>query len=79
MRELKAGGYPASTPAAVVHRATWDTEVRITGTLKDIARKVKAAGVLRHAIIIVGRAVGDKDALKRSKLYDRRFRHAFRK
>lgn len=80
VRELRGGGYPASTPAAVVYRASWGDEVKITGSLKDIGRKVRAEGITRHAVIIAGRAVGEKaQEGARSKLYDRCFTHAFRK
>ncbi|TAN61895.1 precorrin-4 C(11)-methyltransferase [bacterium] len=78
VRELKKG-YPASTPAAIVYRASWPDEFIITGTLKDIAKKARVAGIKSQAMIIVGRALskarlGDK----KSKLYDTDFRHAFR-
>ncbi|MBI5588646.1 MAG: precorrin-4 C(11)-methyltransferase [Deltaproteobacteria bacterium] len=76
--ELKAG-YPSDTPAAVVYRATWEDEKKVTGTLEDIAVKVKAAGITRHALIIVGRAIGGADASgKASMLYDRDFKHGYR-
>lgn len=72
-------GYKKTTPVAVVYRATWQDEHIVTGTLKDIAGKVKEAGISKHAMIIAGRAVGG--ALKkeaRSKLYDSAFSHSFR-
>lgn len=70
-------GYGPTTPAVVVYRATWEDELIITGTLVDIASKVKAAGITRHALIIVGEAIG-ADAGAASKLYDRTFSHGFR-
>jgi precorrin-4/cobalt-precorrin-4 C11-methyltransferase len=63
--ELKYG-YEKETPAAVVYKASWKDEKIITGTLKDISEKVKAAGITRQAIIIVGDAL-TKSGL--SKLY----------
>ena len=43
--ELKAGGaYNDDTPVAVVYRVGWEDELVITGTLGDIAPKVKRAG-----------------------------------
>ena len=38
--ELIAGGYAADTPAAVLHRVTWEDETIIRGTLADIAAAV---------------------------------------
>ena len=78
-------GYPDDTPAAVVYRATWEDEKIITGKLKDIAKKVKKAGIKRHAMIIVGRTLcqGSRRVPSgrghRSKLYDKDFEHGYRK
>jgi precorrin-4/cobalt-precorrin-4 C11-methyltransferase len=77
-RLLMKGGYPPSTPAAVVYKASWDDEINITGTLKDIARKAKKAGIKRHALILAGKALGVKETLAASKLYDREFSHGYR-
>jgi precorrin-4/cobalt-precorrin-4 C11-methyltransferase len=78
VRELKKGGLRSDTPAAVVYRASWKDEVKITGTLKDIAQKAKKAGLKRQALIIVGRALGNS-AAPATKLYDRAFAHSYRK
>lgn len=75
VEELSAG-YAPGTPAAVVYRASWDDELIITGTLADIADKVKAASIDRQAMIIVGRAIGEEG--EASKLYDREFKHGYR-
>lgn len=77
VRELKKG-YPPDTPAAVVYRASWKDEVVITGLLKNIAARVKAAGISRQAMIIVGRVL-DGAGGERSKLYAPGFSHGFRK
>ena len=69
-------GYAPDTPAAVVYRATWEDELTITGTLADIAEKVKAESITRHAMIIVGRAIGEDG--EPSRLYDRDFKHGYR-
>ncbi|MBO8168285.1 MAG: precorrin-4 C(11)-methyltransferase [Thermoanaerobacteraceae bacterium] len=70
-------GYPADTPVAVVHKASWPEEKVVTGTLEDIAEKIKEAGIDRTALILVGRFLSDDYA--RSKLYDPRFSHGFRR
>lgn len=53
-------------PAAFVYHASRDDEVVIEGTLADIAERVKAAGINRTAVIIVGKALKE---VRRSVLY----------
>ncbi len=76
------GGRPPETPAAVVHRASWPDGSWVTGTLSDIAEKVREAGFRRQAMILVGEALRPRlqgwDGFPRSKLYDPGFRHGFR-
>ncbi|GAA3075212.1 precorrin-4 C(11)-methyltransferase [Streptosporangium carneum] len=50
-------GYGADCPAAVVARASRDDEVILRGTLADIAGLVRDAGVVRTAVIVVGRVL----------------------
>ncbi|MBE0446607.1 MAG: precorrin-4 C(11)-methyltransferase [Actinobacteria bacterium] len=69
-------GYPGNTSIAVVERASWPDERIIRGTLADIAEKVKAAGVVRTAMIVVGRVLDGK--YDRSKLYNPQFSHGYR-
>ncbi len=73
--ELKEG-YPAHTPVAVVYRASWEDEIIIKGTLKDISEKIKRRGIKRHAVIIVGTALEGYG--KRTKLYNKDFKHGYR-
>ncbi len=75
--KLRMGGYPADTPAAVVYKASWEEEKIVTGTLLDIADKVKAAAIRKTALVLVGGFLGDK--FERSRLYDEHFSHEFRK
>lgn len=72
---LKAG-YPEQTPVAVVYKASWDDERRITGTLMDIAGKVQEDGIAKTALVLVGEFLGDEFEL--SKLYDETFSHEYR-
>ena len=65
------------TPAAVVYKATWEDQKIVRGTLRDIADKVKAAGICKTALTVVGDFLGDDYEL--SKLYDKTFTHEFRK
>ncbi|MDD3118828.1 MAG: cobalamin biosynthesis protein, partial [Victivallales bacterium] len=48
----------------------------VRGTLADIAAKVRAAGIKRQAMIIVGNALKHSDA--KSQLYDAAFAHGYR-
>lgn len=57
--------YGAHCPAAVVAMASRPDELVLRGTLEDIAAQVKAAGVTRTAVILVGRvlaATGFRDS-----------------
>jgi precorrin-4/cobalt-precorrin-4 C11-methyltransferase len=46
--------YGADCPVAVVARASRDDELILRGTLAGIAEQVRAAGVTRTAVVIVG-------------------------
>lgn len=76
VEKLTEGGYPEDTEAAVVYKATWADEKQIRGTLKDIAQKVREAGINKTALIMVGRFLGTE--YNYSKLYDKDFKHEFR-
>jgi precorrin-4/cobalt-precorrin-4 C11-methyltransferase len=55
--EELVANYGADCPVAVVARASRDDEVILRGTLADIADQVRAAGILRTAVIVVGRVL----------------------
>lgn len=78
VKELLAGGYAKETPVAVVYRASWNDELVITGTLADIAKKVRAARISKTAVVIVGDVIRPK-TYEYSKVYDPSFTHGFRK
>lgn len=73
-QELILGGYPPTTPAAVVYRATWPDEEIIRGTLCDLPQK--AAHIHKTALILVGQFLGG--AFEHSRLYSPAFSHEFR-
>ncbi|MEC4016296.1 precorrin-4 C(11)-methyltransferase [Streptomyces sp. H27-D2] len=50
--------YGADCPVAVVAMASRPDEVILRGTLTDIAEQVHTAGVIRTAVIMVGRTLG---------------------
>ena len=69
--------YGADCPAAVVWRASWPDERVLRGTLGGIGSLVRAEGLERTALILVGRALGAtdfRDSALYSADYDRRFR-----
>ena len=74
---LIEGGYTPDTPVAVVYKATWPDQKIVTGTLTDIALKVKDAGIEKTALTVVGRFLGGEYSL--SKLYDKHFTTGYRK
>ncbi|HIQ98163.1 MAG TPA: precorrin-4 C(11)-methyltransferase [Candidatus Scybalocola faecavium] len=74
--EMLCTSYDEDTPAAVVYKATWEDERIVRGTLKDIAGKVKEAGITKTALTVVGNFLGDDYEL--SKLYDKTFTTEFR-
>jgi precorrin-4/cobalt-precorrin-4 C11-methyltransferase len=78
--ELLQGAYTSETPVAVVAKASWPDEQVVEGTLADIAAKVRAAGIDRQALIIVGDVLAARREGLRAKslLYDRGFSHGFR-
>jgi precorrin-4/cobalt-precorrin-4 C11-methyltransferase len=60
--------YGPGCPAAVVAYASQDREIQVRGTLEDITRQVRAAGVKRTAVIIVGRVLA-AEGFRDSHLY----------
>ena len=70
------GGYPETTPIAVVYKATWPDEKIVKGTLQDIAEKVKENNITKTALIMVGEFLGKE--YNNSKLYDKDFKHEYR-
>ncbi|MEW4353856.1 cobalt-precorrin-4 methyltransferase [Streptococcus pneumoniae] len=76
VEELVEGGYPATTPVAVIYKATWPEEKKVFGTLETIAERVNEAGITKTALILVGDFLGQK--FYYSKLYHEEFEHEFR-
>jgi precorrin-4/cobalt-precorrin-4 C11-methyltransferase len=78
VKEVIAGGYAITTPAAVIYRASWDDQKIITGTLKDITKKVWDEKITRTAIVIIGDII-KPTSYEYSRLYDKKFSHGYRK
>jgi precorrin-4/cobalt-precorrin-4 C11-methyltransferase len=69
--------YGADCPAAVVHRVSWPDEKILRGTLATLREQVKAAGITRTALILVGRVLG-QTSFSDSRLYAPGHHHVLR-
>lgn len=78
VKEAIKGGYPKSTPAAAIYRASWNDEKVIIGTLETITKKIRDEKITKTAIIIIGDIVNPKQ-YEYSRLYDKTFSHGYRK
>jgi len=78
--DLLQGVYDLDTPVAIVARASWPDQQVVTGTLADIAGQVRAAGIDRQAVIIVGDVLkARREGLTSvSRLYASDFAHGYR-
>ena len=76
-QELLAGGYPGTTPAAVVYKAPWPEEKIFRCTVETLHKTVTENGLRKTSLIVVGDCLGD--AYLRSLLYDPGFTTEFRK
>ena len=76
--ELLTGGYHPDTPAAIVCRASWEDEIVVRTTLNDLVEQMKASGIRKQALILVGTFLNSKDNNRRSRLYDKDFKHGYR-
>ncbi len=77
---LLQGAYAADTAVAVVARASWPDQQVVAGTLGDIAAKVRAAGIDRQAVIMVGDVLkaSREGGFAGSRLYAADFSHGHR-
>jgi len=69
--------YGEDCPVVVAYRVTWPDEMFIHGTIGDIRKKVKASGITRTALIMVGRVLGT-DNFDDSRLYAADHHHILR-
>ncbi|MGC3030068.1 precorrin-4 C(11)-methyltransferase [Burkholderia sp. DN3021] len=60
--------YGADCPVAVIYRASWPDEERVTGMLADIVGKVQGTQIERTALILIGRVL-DAEGFADSTLY----------
>mgnify|MGYP004609576265 FL=1 len=74
--ELLAGGYPGTTPVAVVYKATWPEQKIFRCTVDTLHRTVTENGLTKTSLIIVGNCMGE--TYMRSLLYHPEFTTEFR-
>lgn len=80
VEECLAGGCAPDTPAAIVYRASWPDQKVVRTSLAELASAARAEGIVNHAVILIGRALGDDvwQAPLRSRLYSPDFAHSYR-
>jgi precorrin-4/cobalt-precorrin-4 C11-methyltransferase len=74
--DLIEGGYPPSTPAAIVYKATWPDEKVFRCTLETLRKTAQENGISKTALITVGGFLTSD--FTRSHLYDPDFSTEFR-
>ena len=80
--ELRAAGWAEDAPMLVVHKASWPGEQQIVrGTLATIQALCREAKIVSQAMIVASPTLGARQwpTLAKSKLYDARFTHRFRR
>jgi precorrin-4/cobalt-precorrin-4 C11-methyltransferase len=77
VEELAAGGLAPDTPVVVVERASWPDEKVVRTSLAGAAGEVRALGIARTAVIMVGRALAGEAVP--SRLYAADFSHGYRR
>ena len=75
---LIAGGYPPTTPTALVYKATWPDEKKFVCALSELAEVARANNITKTALILVGGAI-NPERYEKSRLYAPDFSTEFRK
>ncbi|MBI4684242.1 MAG: precorrin-4 C(11)-methyltransferase [Nitrospirae bacterium] len=80
VRDELLQGYPEDTPVVIIEKATWKEQKVVRGQLKDIVMLVKDAGIKKTALIYIGDALrASAESLgKKSRLYNKGFKHGYR-
>lgn len=80
--QLRAAGWSDDAPMLVVHKASWPGEQTIVrATLATIEAQCREAKIVSQAMIVASPTLGARHwpTLAKSKLYDARFTHRFRR
>lgn len=70
--------YGPDCPVVVAYRVGWPDEALLRGTLATIRAQVKARGITRTGLILVGRALSDSVRFEDSRLYAETHHHVLR-
>lgn len=78
---ILADSYGEDSACAVVYRASQPEEKVIVTRLKNLAEKVRTEKITKQALIVVGKTleINANNLVYKSKLYDKNFKHEFRK
>ncbi len=77
VEKLLEGGLKATTPVAIVYKATWEDEKVIRTDIANLKKSAEENNITKTALILVGDFLdGSYD---KSKLYDKAFTHEYRK
>ena len=74
--KLIEGGYPGTTPAAIVYKVTWPDEKIMRTTVELLSSAGAVSGISKTALILVGDFLGGE--YERSLLYNPEFSHGYR-
>jgi len=76
-----ADAYGENSPCAVVYRASQPEQKIIITRLKDLGKDVRTAKITKQAVIVVGKTlkINFENLIYKSKLYDKNFKHEYRK
>ena len=69
--------YGTNCPVAIVYKASWRDEKVIISNLSDVADEITRNDIKKTAIIIVGDVLSKN--FEYSKLYDKHFKHSYRR
>jgi precorrin-4/cobalt-precorrin-4 C11-methyltransferase len=70
--------YGADCPTVIAYRVGWPDQLLLRGTLANIRAEVKAAGITRTALILVGRVLAESASFEDSRLYAETHHHVLR-
>ncbi|MCM2532707.1 precorrin-4 C(11)-methyltransferase [Neobacillus pocheonensis] len=81
VKELLDAGWSQDTPVAVVYKASWPDQKVVRTTLEHLDEDMRTNGIRKQAMILAGWALDSNihDKNYRSKLYDKKFTHGFRR
>lgn len=74
--DLLAGGYPDTTPAAIVYKASWQEEKIVRCTVGTLHQAVQENGFTKTSLIVIGDCLGTR--YLRSLLYHPEFTTEYR-